>query len=202
MSKEDQCSYEVLLEKLGGFGLFQIRTYCVVTLICVVGAFNSLGYMFWAARPDHWCDVAKPHHLRNLSDSQWKTLVIPRSPDNNFDQCAYRNINWSVWTYDDVTQLDGNMTSQLDEHVEACEEWKFDESEYKSTIVTEVRVETVQLDSEDEVFDIVPDETRVRSLLAPISFTVRLSPWFGFWSCHIWSARRLVKTVELVVNQC
>ena len=70
--------YDGLLETIGEFGWFQKTTFLKLTLIYAVAAFNTMGYLFWAARPNHWCDVEKPFHLQNLTNEQWNKAVIPK----------------------------------------------------------------------------------------------------------------------------
>ena len=138
MLDEDVWSFERLLERIGGFGAFQKRTFLLTTFMCVVSAFNSLGYIFWAERPDHWCEVPQPPQLSNLSLSQWKHLVIPTDSDGAFSHCTYRAVNWSILMPYDV--LDNTNFSAVDGHVELrqCDSWQFDETQYKNTIVTDV----------------------------------------------------------------
>ena len=76
-SETETNEYDQLLTTIGEFGRFQKTTFLKVTIVYVVGAFNTMGYLFWGARPDHWCDVEKPLHLQNVTDEQWNKVVIP-----------------------------------------------------------------------------------------------------------------------------
>ena len=140
-------SYDDILKKVGGFGKFQRRSFAVLTLVYVAAAMNTLGYLFWAGRPDHWCDVTKPQHLQNVSDVTWKELVIPRSGGGDFDRCTHRIFNWSAWTFDDVMRItdDGSNMTLPDYKVTKCNKWKFDQSQYTSTVVMEVNIMFVTL---------------------------------------------------------
>ena len=139
MADDEQYSaLEATLDRLGGFGRFQRRTFASATLIYFVAGLNNLGYIFWAERPDHWCEVPQPPQLSNLSLSQWKHLVIPTDRDGAFSHCTYRAFNWSILMQYDV--LDNTNFSAVDGHVELrqCDSWKFDDTQYKNTIVTDV----------------------------------------------------------------
>ena len=202
MSVEAHCSYEVLLDKLGGFGRFQIRTFLTATLIYLVAAFNNLGYMFWAGRPDHWCDVTRPNHLANVTDAQWKQLVVPVSEDGNLDSCNFRDLNLTHWQYDDVIRWlhgDKNMTS-FNTNTKACTAWKFDQSQYTSTVVMDVSaflciILILVSINYVYVFRLI-DESRVRSLLASISFAVSLLSRPRLRSPPVRSHRRQVRHVS------
>lgn len=132
--------YDDILKEIGGFGAFQRRSFAVLTLVYVAAAMNTLGYLFWAGRPDHWCDVDKPAHLRNVSDDVWKELVIPRDADGSFERCTYRHANWSDWLLDDVMHMSAENVTSHGFVERKCNRWKFDQSQYTSTVVMEVNV--------------------------------------------------------------
>lgn len=72
--------YDEILEKTGEFGRYQRRVYFLLCLVGFPAAFHNLGYVFWAAKPDHWCDVPVPHQLlnhSNLTQQLWKQLTVP-----------------------------------------------------------------------------------------------------------------------------
>ena len=54
---------------IGEFGKFQKRVVFIVAFISFSTAFNNLGYVFWAARPDFHC----------VPDDRVMTLVASRS---------------------------------------------------------------------------------------------------------------------------
>ena len=141
MADDEQYSaLEATLDRLGGFGCFQRRTFASATLIYFVAGLNNLGYIFWAARPAHWCDVTKPAHLWNVTDAQWEEAVIPRASDGSLNECFYRKFNWSHLQSDDALRLvEGSANATLvDSELAPCDSWTFDRSQYTSTIVMDV----------------------------------------------------------------
>ena len=83
--------YDSVLKKIGEFGKFQKQVCFTVCLISFPSLFNGLGYVFWAARLDHWCHVNKPHGLENVSAEIWKNLTIPlkQSSDSSINGAGY-----------------------------------------------------------------------------------------------------------------
>ena len=75
----EKMEFDVLLTKIGEFGAYQQYQYFFLCLVGIPAAFHNLGYVFWAARPDHWC--APPLHtspaVQNQSQEAWKQLAIP-----------------------------------------------------------------------------------------------------------------------------
>ena len=67
-----------LLQTIGEFGRFQKSTLLKLSILHALSAFNTLGYLFWAARTNHWCDVEKPNPLKNVTDARWNEVVIPK----------------------------------------------------------------------------------------------------------------------------
>ena len=178
--------YDDILKKVGGFGAFQRRSFAVLTLVYVAAAMNTLGYLFWAGRPDHWCDVDKPPRLQNVSDAAWKELVIPKK-DGEFERCRYRASAWDAWTAEDVERVNAGNDTSHEFKMMNCRAWKFDQSQYASTVVMEVRenVPTIvmlfhlYLSSKHATRCVVSDGARLRPLLAAIHQSVGLSDGEG-----------------------
>ena len=87
MDKIKTTADEDILNKIGAFGRFQKFSFFMLTWVNVSIAFNTIGYVFWAARPDHWCEVEQPQQLHNLSADAWKQFTIPYSEEEGYSNC-------------------------------------------------------------------------------------------------------------------
>jgi len=73
---------------IGQFGAYQKRIVFIIAFISVSTAFNNLGYVFWAARPEFHCvpddrlkalalSAAGHHGNWTLDDEQLLNLTVP-----------------------------------------------------------------------------------------------------------------------------
>ena len=141
--------YDEVLRNVGEFGCYQKKSVLLLCVIVFPMAFQSLGYIFWGARPEHSCRVDKPRHLANVSDDLWRNFTTPQQPNAN-----------GLWVYAECEQYDINLTSVVDDQdvlslissrqalddsdarTLPCSAWEYDTSQFDSTIVTEVGVDS------------------------------------------------------------
>ena len=72
--------YDGVLVQIGEFGWYQ-RVQCgLLFLLAVPMVFSVMGYVFWGARPNHWCSrpIDASSVIHNLTEELWKQVAIPR----------------------------------------------------------------------------------------------------------------------------
>ena len=104
--------FDSVLRDVGDFGPYQIYNIILIGLSGTPAGAHSLANVFLAGTPDHWCADASADSLNSSTPSAVR----------NDDVCY-------------VTSLHGNETLK-----EECTSWSYDESEFGSTIVSEVRL--------------------------------------------------------------
>lgn len=124
-------SFEELLDKVGGFGPFQLRNLVLLALPRVLLPMHFLLPIFMAAVPAHHC--ALPGAPANLSQRDlWLKAHLPQETDGSFSSCLrfaspqpLPNITFGEPEGEPLT-------------VPCSEGWEYDRSEFSSTIATEV----------------------------------------------------------------
>ncbi|KAF5294934.1 hypothetical protein FQR65_LT10646 [Abscondita terminalis] len=118
---------KILLD-IGEFGRYQKLVLWFIllpsTFPCGFHAYNQL---FMSATPHHWCRVPE---LDNLDIDKAKNISIPIEKiddETRFSQCSMFNKNYSS----------ENVASQINETISCQNGWVYDQSVYKSSIVTE-----------------------------------------------------------------
>ena len=119
---------DVLVRYVGSFGRYQKWQCFLLGMLGFIIGFYAYDIVFAAAIPDHWCTIPDLN-TTDLSSEEIKKLAIPKEEKNGelvFSSCLL---------YDDVGIKNG---SNEDRKTTKCSKWTYDESLYKSTIVTEV----------------------------------------------------------------
>lgn len=138
--------------RYGQFGAYQRRIVFVVCFVAFSTAFNNLGYVFWAARPDYHCSPSlNPGHLAAVSEESLLNLTVPWENDSDGGLRRSR-----CFQYARSSEADGDLTTSRvgygwndslalsrlqfsnDRNVTECRSWKFETKQYTSTIVSEV----------------------------------------------------------------
>ena len=65
---------DLLTDYLGEFGIYQIVCFVLISLTILPTAFTSMGIVFIAAVPEHWCYVPE---LDDMTENQRKSLSVP-----------------------------------------------------------------------------------------------------------------------------
>lgn len=119
---------DVLVKYVGSFGRYQKWQCFLLGMLGFIIDFYAYDIVFAAAIPDHWCTI--PYlNTTDLSSEEIKKLAIPKEEKNGdlvFSSCLL---------YDADRIKNG---SNEDRKTKKCSRWTYDESVYKSTIVTEV----------------------------------------------------------------
>uniref|UniRef100_A0A8C3X3L0 Solute carrier family 22 member 7 n=1 Tax=Catagonus wagneri TaxID=51154 RepID=A0A8C3X3L0_9CETA len=130
--------FEELLDKVGGFGPFQLRNVALLALPRVLLPMHFLLPIFLAAVPAHRC--ALPGAPANFSHQDaWLEAHLPREPDGRFSSClrfthSQALPNTTLWGrgQNPGEQLEGEPST-----VPCPQGWEYDHSEFSSTIATE-----------------------------------------------------------------
>ena len=143
--------YDNILRQIGEFGLFQRRVVFILCLVNFPHCFNTLGYVFWAARLEHWCHVDRPAEFENISEKLWKNWTIPSKIDSTgqlqYESClqySYADNITLISQYlndtheDSFTVVPDNWTQWKEERFTRCKSWDYDTHQYLSSIVTKV----------------------------------------------------------------
>ncbi|XP_051008841.1 LOW QUALITY PROTEIN: solute carrier family 22 member 7 [Acomys russatus] len=131
--------FEELLDKVGGFGPFQLRNLALLALPRVLLPMHFLLPIFMAAVPAHHC--ALPDAPANLShQDSWLETHLPRETDGSFSPCpclrfahpqALPNTTLGTEAHS-PGEPEGEATA-----VPCSQGWEYDRSEFSSTIATE-----------------------------------------------------------------
>ncbi|EPY76689.1 solute carrier family 22 member 7 isoform X2 [Camelus dromedarius] len=130
--------FEELLDKVGGFGPFQLWNVALLALPRVLLPMHFLLPIFLAAVPAHRC--ALPGLPSNFSHQDvWLEAHLPREPDGRLSSCLRFTHpqalpNTTLWGGGQSTgeQLEGEPST-----VPCPQGWEYDHSEFSSTIATE-----------------------------------------------------------------
>ncbi|XP_075835044.1 solute carrier family 22 member 7 isoform X2 [Microtus pennsylvanicus] len=129
--------FEELLDKVGGFGPFQLRNLVLMALPRVLLPMHFLLPVFIAAVPVHHC--ALPGAPANLTHQDlWLEAHLPRETDGSFSSClrfahpkALPNTTLATGAHSSG-EPEGEPTT-----VPCSQGWEYDRSEFSSTIATE-----------------------------------------------------------------
>lgn len=129
--------FEELLDKVGGFGPFQLRNLVLMALPRVLLPMHFLLPVFMAAVPVHHC--ALPGAPANLTHQDlWLEAHLPRETDGSFSSCfrfahpkALPNTTLATEAHSSG-EPEGEPTT-----VPCSQGWEYDHSEFSSTIATE-----------------------------------------------------------------
>lgn len=139
--------FDELSVHLGEFGRYQRRVYFLTCMMVIPTAWHIAIQVFTAGYTDHWCSIPEWENTNctiwNITDAAEceefkKDAGIPSmTPVDGdevlYDQCARYNVT-GVEFYPGI-----NSSSYSDVTLKCDAGWDYDTSEYKSTIITEVR---------------------------------------------------------------
>ncbi|XP_070312505.1 solute carrier family 22 member 7 isoform X4 [Odocoileus virginianus] len=130
--------FEELLDKVGGFGPFQLRNVALLALPRVLLPMHFLLPIFLAAVPAHRC--ALPGAPDNFSNQDaWLEAHLPREPDGRLSSCLRFTHpqalpNSTLW---EGGQNPGEQPEGEPSTVPCPQGWEYNHSEFSSTIATE-----------------------------------------------------------------
>nr|XP_045013477.1 solute carrier family 22 member 7 isoform X2 [Jaculus jaculus] len=129
--------FEELLDKVGGFGPFQLRNLVLMALPRVLLPLHFLLPIFLAAVPPHHC--ALPGAPANLSSRDvWLEAHLPREPDGTFSSCLRFARPQALLNTTLGREARGSRELEGEPSTAPCSRgWEYDRSEFSSTIATE-----------------------------------------------------------------
>ena len=134
--------YDVFLQRMGDFGKYQKFQVFLLCVVAFTSSFHSLNMVFIGGIPNHHCKPIPAGPAINVSNIQ-KLLdwTIPKDEDGQKKECKMFNTT-------ELERHEGNITAWLRENhteLEHCKKgWTYYQNVYRSTIVSEVSVLTVQ----------------------------------------------------------
>ncbi|XP_029417479.1 solute carrier family 22 member 7 isoform X2 [Nannospalax galili] len=130
-------SFEELLDKVGGFGPFQLRTMVIMALPRILLPLHFLLPIFLAAVPAHHC--ALPGAPANLSHQKvWLEAHLPQEPDGTFSSCFRFAHPRALPNTTLGREANSSQDLENEPSVVPCSQgWEYDHSEFSSTIATE-----------------------------------------------------------------
>ncbi|XP_069596491.1 solute carrier family 22 member 6-B-like [Ranitomeya imitator] len=176
-------AFQEILERLGGMGRFQIIHVLLLSLPVFMLASHNLMQNFTAAVPKHRCKLNETWEEGNFT-GLWLHAHIPMESNGKFSSCLrYTSPKFSLLNY-------SSTSNASDLETEACADgYKYDDSEYSSTIINK--------------WDLVCDQRRMRQLAQSIYMSGvlvgsivfgGLSDKFGRRPLHIWSNLQMFVT--------
>lgn len=129
--------FEDLLDKVGGFGPFQLRNLVLMALPRMLLPMHFLLPVFMAAVPAHHC--ALPGAPANLSHRDlWLEAHLPRETDGSFSSCLRFAYPQTVPNVTLGTEVSNSGEPEGEPLTVPCSQgWEYDRSEFSSTIATE-----------------------------------------------------------------
>lgn len=129
---------DILVRHVGSIGKYQILFYFLVTSVSIQLALCIYDFSFVAATPDFWCHVPELRTY-NFTQDEIALYVSPLDADQQCDACLMYARDYSNVSESDIEQfLATNGSSGGELATTDCTDWMFDDSIYKSTVVTEV----------------------------------------------------------------
>ena len=131
---------DILVRYVGAIGKYQILFYFFVTSVSIQLALCIFDFAFIADTPDFWCHVPQLNTY-NFSQEEIEFFVSPIGEDAQCDACRMYVRDYANVTEQEINEfLASNGSSSSELKVTNCLDWEFDDSMYKSTVVTEVRL--------------------------------------------------------------
>ncbi|KAB7493646.1 Solute carrier family 22 member 3 [Armadillidium nasatum] len=127
-------AFGLLLEHVGGGGKFQLRIFFIASISGAFFSFNSVSAAFLAASPEFKCNAptysSENSYLHIEESSQYGNGSDIWKPKCHYFDMSDSN-NFSIEDIKDMNNI------SFHDFEKECESWSYDDSIYKSTVVTE-----------------------------------------------------------------
>ena len=84
----ENMKFDEILTQLGAFGPYQRRTYFLLCLISIPGAWHKLVQVFFAGKSDYWCSSAPPTAVESAGNGINCTYLDLAATGNNSKDCG------------------------------------------------------------------------------------------------------------------
>ena len=133
--------YDDLVKILGKVGRYERLLVLALAIPSLFNAFVNVGIVFIAGIPEHRCQV--PDLVKfNLTEEQTRLVSIPmQSGGDSHSNCQMYDRNYSSWTAADLAAALDEDPDTVGHHlsiVKCVHGWHYDQSQYHSSIVSEV----------------------------------------------------------------
>ncbi|GAB6030976.1 hypothetical protein CHUAL_007799 [Chamberlinius hualienensis] len=132
-------TFEHVLDYVGSAGRWQIYLFILTSISGFFGALHSLGSVFLAAIPDHWCSLPEFDDVDyfgfSWNETRIKGYSIPVDSNGRFERCfMYENNYSSIFNERWEDRILPNASTLA---IEPCTSWKYDHSSFETTVVTQ-----------------------------------------------------------------
>ncbi|GAB6023620.1 hypothetical protein CHUAL_008388 [Chamberlinius hualienensis] len=126
--------FDDILAEIGECGLYQKLLVALLYLPCAFIAMQNVGYTFTGAIPNYRCFVGECDNDTTTYEEDFLNSTTPYDYHyNRFSQCQlFTAENGSIPQFDICPNYKVNWTSTYN-----CDNWKYDASDYISTVVTQ-----------------------------------------------------------------
>lgn len=168
--------FDNILSEINGFGKFQVRLFLIQMLSRITLPCHFLLNNFMAAVPPHHCSISTPEDggvFGNLTLHQKLSVSIPTEQDGTLSTCQM----FSKPQYENLSGSNGSEEASV---VKCQSGWVYDNSTFRSTLVTE--------------WDLVCSRKGMNKATATIFFIGVMigAPLFGFLSDRFGRRRLLL----------
>lgn len=127
--------YDDVIKYLGDFGRYQKQIYFLLCLPAISCAFHKLAGVFLLARPDFRCALpfensTESTTYQSFPKDNWNLTYPYDTITQKWQTCEYYNVNYTD------EYLSGS-TPELNNGTKHCEHFLYDQSQYKTSAVTE-----------------------------------------------------------------
>ena len=135
MARSDLSTY------IGEMGVYQWRVFIALFIVFIFTA-DSVQIIFIAGHMPHWCRVPE---LEDLPYEIQKNVAIPAESVNRdgsvdeYSSCEMYSLNYSIYNHSEFYTWNRSLMSINNTPMVECSEWKYDQSQYISTIVSKVK---------------------------------------------------------------
>ena len=129
--------YNKVFEYIGQSGFYQIGIILLLGVSWLLSGFYNIASNFYAFPQEHWCHVAR---LESYPHDWQKYVAIPyvEGSEDEYESCVVYDLDYANLTDDVIRSWNRSHMISDDTPTRDCDGWVFDQSEYISTIQSEV----------------------------------------------------------------
>ncbi len=129
--------YDKIFHHIGESGLYQNGIFLLLGLHCFFTGVNTIISNFYTYPQQHWCRVPR---LGDYPHEWQKYVAIPNMEEsgNQYESCLMHEMDYDNMTDDVIQKWNRSLMISDDTPTRGCSAWVFDQSEFVSTILSEV----------------------------------------------------------------